>query len=95
METIVVTRHTALVDYLQEIGLVPAGVSVVAHATPEIVKGKHVIGVLPFHLAALAACVTVVTLNLPAEKRGVELSLEDVRKFADKPVTYQVTKLDD
>ena len=89
--TIVVTRHPALVSYLQEQGLVPAGVPVISHATPEQVRGRYVIGVLPLSLASLAESVTEVPLSLPPELRGVELSLEQVRQYAGRPVTYQVT----
>ena len=79
METIVVTRHPALVEYLTEIGLLPNGVTVLIHVTPEDVVGKHVIGVLPLHLAALA-------------DRGVELDLARMREIAGDPVTYRVTR---
>ena len=53
-DTIVVTRHAALVQYLIEQGLVSASVSVITHATPDDVRDKHVIGVLPLSLAASA-----------------------------------------
>lgn len=87
---VVVTRHPALVEFLREQGVLTAGARVVAHATPEDVAGQHVVGVLPLRLAALAASVTEVPLNLPAELRGQELSLEQVRQYAGAPVTYRV-----
>jgi hypothetical protein len=90
METIVVTRHPALVEYLVEIGLIAAGTPVLGHATAADVAGKCVIGVLPHHLSSKAACVVEVPLDLPAELRGVELSLAQVRQFAGLPVTYVV-----
>jgi len=90
METIVVTRHEALVKYLREIGLIDENTPVIAHATPEQVRGKHVIGVLPLHLAALVAQVTEVPLRVPPELRGQELTLEQIRKYAGEPQTYQV-----
>ena len=60
MNTIVITRHPALVEYLAEINLIPAGTPVISHATPADVQGRHVIGVLPLSLAALAESVTEV-----------------------------------
>lgn len=90
--TIVVTRHQGLVAYLVEIGLISPDTSVIAHATAENVKGKDVIGVLPLSLAVEANSVTEVPMNLPAELRGKELSLEDTRKYAGVPVKYLVTR---
>jgi len=89
METIIVTRHPALVEFLAE----EHGISgrVVAHATEEDVAGRHVIGVLPLRLAALALTITEVPLNVPEGMRGTELTVDDLRKFAGEPVTYNVT----
>ena len=90
---VVVTRHPALVEYLTELGVVPAGTEVVTHATAEQVRGRHVFGVLPLHLAAEAASVTEVTLHVPAELRGVELTLEQVRQFSGPLVEYKVSRV--
>lgn len=90
---VVVTRHPALVEYLTELGVVPADTEVVTHATAEQVRGRHVFGVLPLHLAAEAASVTEVTLRVPAELRGVELTLEQVRQFAGPLVEYKVSRV--
>lgn len=90
---LVVTRHPGLVAYLKEIGLAPEGVEVVAHATAENVAGRHVCGVLPHSLSCLCASFTEVPLALPAELRGTELTLEQVRQYAGAPVTYMVEVL--
>lgn len=93
-ETIVVTRHSALVAYLLEQGIVDEYVNVFAHANEKIVHGKHVIGNIPLGMAAAAESVTVIPFaNLPFEKRGTELSLEDVRYYAQPPRTYKVTEV--
>lgn len=90
---IVVTRHEALVDYLEEIGLIKHGdYTLITHATIEDIKDKDVIGVLPLSLACEAHTVTEVPLTLPQELRGQELSIEDVRKYAGKPRVYTVTE---
>lgn len=91
-DIVVVTRHQGLVDYLRSEGLLPPGAEVVQHATPESIRGRHVIGVLPLTLAALAAKVTVVPLSIPRELRGVELSEDQVRALAGPPETYVVMK---
>ena len=90
MNTVIVTRHQTLVQHLVETGVAPNDAQVVDHATPENVAGAHVIGVLPIHLAALAARYTNVALHTPPELRGVELTLEQVRLYAQPPVSYEV-----
>ncbi len=87
---LIVTRHMGLLQYLYEIGLCTDNVKVVDRATPELIKGKHVCGVLPHSLSALTASFTEVPLSLPNELRGVELSYEQVKRYAGKPVTYVI-----
>jgi len=91
---LIVTRHPGLVTYLREIGLADAETVVVAHATPDVVKGKRVCGVLPHSLSCLCDTFTEVPLALPQELRGAELTIEQVRQFAGHPVTYKVCRLD-
>lgn len=90
---LIVTRHTGMVDYLKEIGLASEGVEVIAHATADSVRGKHVCGVLPHSLSCLCESFTEVPLVLSAELRGVELDLAAVRAYAGTPVTYKITRL--
>ena len=89
---VVVTRHTGLVEFLVERGALGAHVPVVAHATAATITGKNVLGVLPLHLAALAASVTEATLNLTPDQRGKELNLEEVRNAFTGFATYVVMK---
>jgi len=91
---LVVTRHPGLVSYLMELGLATAETQVIAHATAETVAGRHVCGVLPHSLSCLCASFTEVPLSLPAELRGQELTLEQVRRYAGLPVTYTVRRRD-
>lgn len=90
-EKLIVTRHAGLVEYLKQEGIVGDNVEVVAHASPEVVRGRHVVGVLPHSLSCLTASFTEVPLKLPAELRGKELTADDVRRYAGKAVTYKVT----
>ena len=94
-DIVVVTRHPALVQYLREIGVIDAedAVNVVTHATPEGVRGRHVVGVLPIHLAALTAKYTAVPIWAPQELRGVELTVEQVRQYAKPAQTFIVTEV--
>jgi putative CRISPR-associated protein (TIGR02620 family) len=94
MGTVVVTRHPALVKLLAERRMIAKDVTVLDHVQePAQIAGKHVIGVLPLHLAAIAAQVTEVPLALTPELRGQELDLDTLRKIAGEAVTYRVTKL--
>lgn len=88
--TIIITRHKGLVEYLKEKGLVNGNFDVIEHASIETVKGRHVIGVLPNHLAVHAKSLTEIPLNIPAELRGKELTAEQVREFAGEPATYVI-----
>ena len=90
MGNIVITRHPALVEYLVETGLVPADAPCISHAEASDVAGKHVIGVLPLRLAAMAQSITEIPLDIPAELRGQELTIEQVRRYAGEPVRYFV-----
>ena len=90
---IVVTRHATLTDYMREKGILPVGcgVDVISHVEdPEVLVGRVVYGVLPYHLALLAKTYVNVGLSLPPEMRGKELTLEEVRKYALPPVAYRV-----
>lgn len=90
---LIVTRHKGLVDYLISEGIVETNVEVVAHATPENVRGRHVIGVLPHSLSCLTEKFTEIPLQVPPELRGVELTEADVRKWAAPAVTYKIEKI--
>lgn len=90
---LVVTRHPGLVEYLREIGLAGAETVVVPHATPDMVRGKCVCGVLPHSLSCLCQSFTEVPLNLPQQLRGAELTVEQIRQYAGAPITYRVEVL--
>lgn len=96
MKTVVVTRHRGLVEYLREQNIIPEGAKILSHVEDiSEIKGKHVIGVLPMHLAAHTDKITEVPLvGIPTEKRGEELSIEDVRLYAKTPRTYEVQEVD-
>ena len=93
MNELIVTRHSALVELLRERGIIEGEPKVIVHATPEEVTGRHVIGVLPLRLAALAASITEVSLSLPAEMRGREPTIGELRQCAGEPVTYVVREI--
>lgn len=90
---LVVTRHAALVEYLLQEGVIVEGnYTLVDHATPEVVKDKDVIGVLPHSLSCLTTSFTEVAMKIPAEMRGMELTLEDMNAYAGDISTYIINK---
>lgn len=92
-DTVCVTRHDALAQYLKEIGLIDENTPILKRATPDEIRGKHAVGIIPYWLARYAASVTVIQLNRPADNRNRELSLPEVREAAGKPVTYRVEQI--
>lgn len=95
--TIIVTRHEPLVAYAREIGLVGEDVRVLAHVSADDVRGQHVVGVLPLHLAALASSVTEIPLALtPSDREAMQrgdLPIERLREIAGAPTTYRVRRI--
>ena len=94
MEKIVVTRYKGLVDYLMELKLIQEDTKIIPHASPEDIEGKHVLGVLPLWLSCHAGKITEIQLRLPPEKRGKELSLDEVRFYALAPRSYVVKEVE-
>ena len=91
---LIITRHPTLVEYLVAEGFVSPDTPVIEHVTPEDVRGRNVIGVVPFHLGALCKSVTEVPLALTPEMRKAgELTIEQIREIAGPPVTYHVQRL--
>lgn len=88
---VLVTRHQALIEYFEELGI--KFDKVISHATEEDVLGNDVYGVLPLRLASFTNTVTSIDMNIPAEMRGKELSLEDIKKYLVDISTYRVEKI--
>lgn len=93
LDKIVVTRHRALYDYLVSEGYVEPGTKFISKVDKEDIEGKHVFGVLPNWLACNAALFTEVQFRLPYEKKGKELSLEDMKFLTYAIRTYKITEV--
>lgn len=92
MNFVIVTRHQGLVNWLAQRGIVG---DVIAHATPDDVRDKDVIGNLPLHLASVARSVTVVDMpNLPADWRGKDLTPDQMDQAGATLTRYVVQKVD-
>lgn len=96
MTPLVVTRHNSFLEYLKEKKVLGSQYEVKAHVTVEDVKDRHVIGVLPPHLALHARFVTAIPLDLTLEQRererntGEDLTLSEVRAAAGRAFSYVV-----
>jgi hypothetical protein len=66
------------------------GTPVLPHATAADICGLNVAGVLPLALAAECASFTEVSLDIPADQRGKELSADQVRQFFTGIRTFRV-----
>lgn len=89
----IVSRHPGLVAWLARKGITG---EVIPHVTDSNqIRGRHVFGALPLHLAAKAASVTSVDIpGLPAEKRGQDLSPEEMDLFGATMASYTVARVD-
>ncbi len=87
---IIVSRHPAAIQFIRETMESP-NLPVVAQATADDVRGKHVVGNLPLHLAALAKSVTSVEFS-GSPPRGSEYSLEEMKAAGAHLSTYKVER---
>ena len=92
-EKIVVTRHKQLIDYLKAKAMIDENIQVFSHVTIKDIKGKHVIGILPFHLACHAAFFTEVPLRIPYDKKNEELSVDEISFYMQEPKTYTIREI--
>jgi len=92
-EQIIVTRHRMLGEHLIERGLVHKDVPIYSHISAKEIIGKHVIGILPFHLACHAALYTEIPLRVPYEKKSTELTLSEIRFYMQQPRTYKIVEI--
>lgn len=88
---LIVTRHAGTVEWLAAHGVTG---DVIPHATAEDVRDRHIIGILPLHLAAEAATVTAVDLpNLRPEQRGQELTPAEMDEAGAQLRSYRVARI--
>ena len=90
---VIITRHAALVDMVKQDFSIE-GAEVLSHASPDAVRGKTVYGVLPLNLASLAEKVVTPDLRIPADLRGQELSLDQMRDHFHGWKAYKVQEVD-
>lgn len=92
-DTVILTKHDALVPYLEEIGLINGDEPVIREAFQEDIKDKNVIGSLPLHLAVLAHTVTIVPLNIPSDMEEETLTIDDIKELIGDIQKFKVELL--
>lgn len=91
--TYFVSRHQGALEWAQRNGFENA--KVVAHFDPAIVKqGDIIIGTLPVHLAGQVCSnggrYFHLSMSVPADRRGTEISAEDMEQFGAHVKEFKV-----
>ena len=93
MKRVIVSRHLGAIQWLQEeYPKLVHGAVIVDSATLGLIRGAHVVGNLPMHLACLAASVTAIHFEGDAP-RGREYTAQDMRAAGARLCRYHVTNL--
>ena len=87
---IIVTKHTALAEYIKSTGMVDKDTEVVNVATLDNIRDKDVYGVLPIRMAQQTRTYTEFPISLPSWARNKELTIDQVKEFMGEPQTYMV-----
>ena len=95
MKVLIVTRHAATVEWLKSTMLDDNQIMVVAHYTPGMAQGyDYIVGILPIQLVEELCAEGIryyqVTMDVPEEFRGKELTVEQMDQFGARLVQYNV-----
>lgn len=93
MEIIIVTRHKGAIDWLHNVLGVSRDIPILTgNVGVDDVRGKYVIGNIPFSLAVEAKKVSVIEFDgIPP--RGVEYTADDMVKAGARLATYEVKRV--
>lgn len=88
---VIVSRHAGTIEWLKSHGITG---DVIAHVSdPVQIVGKIVVGALPLHLAAQALAVASIDMpDLPADRRGQELTPAEMDAYGARLSVYRVTR---
>lgn len=91
---LICTRHPGFLALLYDIDPTLREVEIMENAKEEDVRGKHIFGQAPLHIACFAYAQTIIPLDLPRELRGVECTIEQLRMYSGAPQTYVIRSLE-
>lgn len=94
---LVVSRHRATIVALTVLGFIKSDTPVMESVAPDDVRGKHVMGNLPLHLAAEADTITTFRLPRPrlVDGKTTELTYAEVYEALKQPgaiASYKVIR---
>jgi len=79
---------------MKNLGMIDDDTKHISHANVNAVSVKHVLGILPYWLAAYAGKFTEIQLRVPIERKGKELSLEEVEFYSLEPKTSIIEEVE-
>ena len=92
MKTIIVTRHSGALDWLRKHHPELGDAEIVSHASQDQIAGARVVGVLPVNLAAKCGEYWHLSMDIPPEARGKELSCEDMEHLGCSIQRYRIVE---
>ena len=92
MRKIIVSRHPAAIEFVRAERPDFQDAEVLASASPDDVRGAHVVGNLPMSLAALCARYEAIEFSGPPP-RGAEYGLNEMRAAGARVVEYRVRQV--
>jgi len=93
MQKIIVTKHKAVEEYVKLKGIADINTPVYSQVSSDFVKGKHIIGIVPFNIAASCELFTEVKVTLRRGRSNIELSLEQLEAMVQQVKTYKVMEI--
>lgn len=95
MKKIIVSKHFGVIEYIIRMGIADRDTPVFPSVSHHAVKGCHVIGIVPFSIAASCALYTEVKVGLPPQEYNKELTFDEVRARIKEVRTYRVELVED
>ena len=95
MTTYFISRHQGALEWIKKQGITVD--LCLSHIEPEqIKKGDTILGTLPINIVAMinqqGANYLHLSLQLPADKRGQELTVQEMEQYQAKLEAYEVIK---
>lgn len=95
MEKIIVSKHESVEKYLKEQEIVPGYIKRYPFVNEDFAKGKHIYGIVPMNIAALAGKFTEVKITLHHSEKYKEVSASRINAQVKNVRTYIVTELEE
>jgi len=92
-EIITISRHSGAIEWLKKYHPEFSNVQHFVQALPDDIRDKIVIGTLPINLAYLAKEYYHLSMDIPLEMRGKELTVTDMEKCNCKLEHYKILKI--